>query len=320
MLISVVTSRNAPGASTTALALTKAWPRPAILAECDPRGGDVQWGLAQGANVGAAGLLRLQVAARRRSMSESVWEEVVALPGEDGQEIPKYWLPGLLSPREAGSIDWVGVARALGAAGVDVIADCGTVFGDPVRAPRAIWNTADVVALVVRSTMLGTRIGQIAAAALQSDLMTGGRGVDLLGAVIVHAPGGYPTNQVAAELGDTALLGELPDDPAAAQQLAGVHPIGKKIARSPLMKAAAKLAHELGSRGQSVEAERQDPAVVMPPSVFPSPTDIPLPTDVPPRVSASLRMELRPGAETKTLAGGVPRIAAPPNPSEGAPR
>ncbi|MGI8416864.1 MAG: hypothetical protein ACR2P2_11805 [Nakamurella sp.] len=320
MLISVVTSRNAPGASTTALALTKAWPRPAILAECDPRGGDVQWGLAQGANVGAAGLLRLQVAARRRSMSESVWEEVVALPGEDGQEIPKYWLPGLLSPREAGSIDWVGVARALGAAGVDVIADCGTVFGDPVRAPRAIWNTADVVALVVRSTMLGTRIGQIAAAALQSDLMTGGRGVDLLGAVIVHAPGGYPTNQVVAELGDTALLGELPDDPAAAQQLAGVHPIGKRIARSPLMRAAAKLAHELGSRGQSVEAEQRDSSAALPPAVLPSSTNVPLSTDVPPPVTKSLQMEPRPAAAGKTLAGGVPRIAAPPNPREGAPR
>jgi len=309
MLISIVTSRNSPGASTTALALTKAWPRPAILAECDPRGGDVQWGLAQGANCGAAGLLRLQVAARRRSMSESIWEEVVGLPGENGQDIPKYWLPGLLNPREAGSIDWLGVARALGGAGVDVIADCGTVFGDPVRAPRAIWNTADVVALVVRSTMIGTRIGQLAAAALQSDLMTGGRGVDLLGAVIVHAPGGYPTKQVAAELGETSLLGELPDDPAAAQQLAGVHPISRRFTRSPLMKAAAQLAHELGSRGQSVEAERPKPAeAVMPPAVFPPRTD------VPPSVSTSLQMEPRPGVETKTLAGGVPRIAAPPQP------
>jgi hypothetical protein len=261
MLISAVTSRNSPGASTTALALTMAWPRPAILAECDPRGGDVQWGLARGENIGSAGLLRLQLAARRnQSMSESVWEEVVALPGIAGDDVQKYWLPGLLNPREAGSIDWVGVARALSASGVDVIADCGTVFGDPVRAPRAIWNSADVVVLPVRSTMLGVRIGQIAASVLQADLMLAGLGADRLGSVVVQAPGGYPTKQVAAELEATApMLGSLPDDPVAAQQLAGFNPLGKRFSRTPLMKAAVELAQVLGARGESVEALSSSP-------------------------------------------------------------
>lgn len=326
MLISVVTSRNSPGASTTALALTMAWPRPAILAECDPRGGDVQWGLARGENIGSAGLLRLQLTARRnQSMSESVWEEVVALPGVAGQDVEKYWLPGLLNPREAGSVDWVGVARALSASGVDVIADCGTVFGDPVRAPRAIWNSADVVVLPVRSTMLGVRIGQIAASALQADLMLAGMGADRLGSVVVQAPGGYPTKQVAAELETAApMLESLPDDPVAAQQLAGFNPLGKRFSRTPLMKAAAELAQVLGARGESVEALSPSPA-----SAFTSAPALTMSAPAPqPPVSSSPTTPARPrtaamqsSVEVKTLTGAVPQIAAPPSKtSEGASR
>ena len=326
MLISVVTSRNSPGASTTALALTMAWPRPAILAECDPRGGDVQWGLARGENIGSAGLLRLQLAARRnQSMSESVWEEVVALPGVAGDDVQKYWLPGLLNPREAGSIDWAGVARALSASGVDVIADCGTVFGDPVRAPRPIWNSADVVVLAVRSTMLGVRIGQIAASALQSDLMLTGLGADRLGSVVVQAPGGYPTRQVAAELEATApMLGSLPDDPVAAQQLAGFNPLGKRFSRSSLMKAAAELTQVLGARGESVDPLRPSPAAPSTPAsaLTTSASTQEPPAPAPPAPAAHpLAGAMQQRIEVKTLTGAVPHIASPPSKtSEGASR
>ena len=55
MLIAVVSSKNSPGATTTSLALTLAWPRPALLAELDPRGGDILWGYGRGQNVGGAG-------------------------------------------------------------------------------------------------------------------------------------------------------------------------------------------------------------------------------------------------------------------------
>ena len=76
MLIAVVSSKNSPGATTTALALTLAWPRPALLAELDPRGGDILWGYGRGQNVGGAGLLRLQLTSRSHLAAESVWSEV----------------------------------------------------------------------------------------------------------------------------------------------------------------------------------------------------------------------------------------------------
>ena len=40
-LIAVAADKGAPGVTTTALALAAVWPRPVLLAECDPAGGDL---------------------------------------------------------------------------------------------------------------------------------------------------------------------------------------------------------------------------------------------------------------------------------------
>ena len=42
-LLSVVSAKGSPGATTTALLLGALWPRPTVLAECDPSGSDVAW-------------------------------------------------------------------------------------------------------------------------------------------------------------------------------------------------------------------------------------------------------------------------------------
>ena len=41
MLIAVAADKGAPGVTTTAVALAAVWPRPVLLAECDPAGGDL---------------------------------------------------------------------------------------------------------------------------------------------------------------------------------------------------------------------------------------------------------------------------------------
>jgi len=44
MLIATVSAKGAPGVSVASLAWTLAWPRPVLLAECEPRGSDFQVG------------------------------------------------------------------------------------------------------------------------------------------------------------------------------------------------------------------------------------------------------------------------------------
>ena len=49
-LIAVAADKGAPGVTTTALALAAVWPRPVLLAECDPAGGDLVYRLPAGAS------------------------------------------------------------------------------------------------------------------------------------------------------------------------------------------------------------------------------------------------------------------------------
>jgi len=252
----VVSSKNSPGATTTSLALTLAWPRPALLAELDPRGGDILWGYGRGQNVGGAGLLRLQLTARSHSAAESVWSEVIELPGPAlmkgaGVDGRRWWLPGLTEPRQVGTVNWDLAVRMLRAVddGADVVADCGSVYGNPERMPKAAWAGADLVVLTVRPTLAGVHAARNAAAILREDLMASGLGPDRLVSVVVGCAYGYPLGQVVDELQDCApVLGDLPYDPDAADTLAGLRDQRGRFARSALLRHAGKIAAAIGSR------------------------------------------------------------------------
>lgn len=252
MLIATVSSKGSPGASITALALALTWPRPVILVELDPRGGDVLFGYGRGQNVGPVGLLRLQVATRTaKPVPSLLWNEVVELPTVSGGD-GRWWMPGLADPQQANSLNWAVIGRALRAVDgdVDVIADCGSATGDRERLPRAVWAAADLVALAVRPTLNGVHIARGAAGLLRTDLMAGGLGADRLASFVVDARHGYPVREVAKEMADYApmLDRKVPYDPAAADVLTGSQDQTRRFLRSPLMRAAAALADEIGGR------------------------------------------------------------------------
>lgn len=270
MLIALVSPKTSTGATTSALALTLGWPQAALLAELDPRGGDILWGYGQGQNIGAAGLLRLQLqlgGRTQQSMSTALFQEVVELPGAGD----RWWLPGLTEPRQVGTVDWLAMVRALRSAGeVDVLADCGSVFGDPARLPRPVWAAADLVALVVRPTLQGVHAAQNAAAMLRSDLIAGGMGVERLVSVVVGCARAYPTKKVAEVLAEHApVVGELPYDPDSADVLGGMKDQMKRFARSALMKGAVELGQQLGSRVLEMRPAR--PVTPRRPAVAPQP-------------------------------------------------
>lgn len=256
MLIAVVSSKNSPGATTTSLAVTLAWPRPALLAELDPRGGDILWGYGRGQNVGGAGLLRLQLTARSHSAAESVWSEVIELPGPapakgSGVDGPRWWLPGLTEPKQVGTVNWGLVLRLLRSVddGVDVVADCGSIYGNTERTPKQVWAGADLVVLTVRPTLAGVHAARNAAEVLREDLMVSGLGPDRLVSVVVNCPYGYPLGEVVDELQDCApVLGDLPFDPDAADTLGGLRDQRPRFARSSLLRHAGKIAAGIGSK------------------------------------------------------------------------
>jgi hypothetical protein len=250
LLISLVSAKGAPGTSTSALALALAWPRPVLLAECDPRGGDVLWGFGQGRDAAGRGLLGLHVAARRQPMAAALWSQVIELEAED-----TWALPGVEEPRHSGTVEWSSVARALASLkDVDVIADCGAV--PAAKPPIAVLSSSDLVVLVTRATLRSTHATQGVSGLLRSDLMNSGLGADRLVSMVVGPGHPYPLADVTEALGEVApVYGALPWDPASAEVLSDGAPAGRRFTRSPLMKSAGELATLLGGKALDFREE-----------------------------------------------------------------
>ena len=181
MLIATVSAKGAPGVSVASLAWTLAWPRPVLLAECEPRGSDFQVGYAHDRAGAGRDLLAVHMNSKRgAAMDTAVREQVLQLDIEKS----KWLLLGIPEPQQAAAIDWARLARTLSNLnGVDVIADCGAASS--VSAPRQVWAAADLVVLLLRSTAASVRAAQLAIPRLRTDLNELGMGADRLAAVVI---------------------------------------------------------------------------------------------------------------------------------------
>jgi len=266
VLIALVSGKGSPGTSTTALAMALAWPGPVLLADCDPRGGDLLWGYGQGKFAPGAGLLAYQVNSRRAvSTFDALWSATVQL-GAD-----RWALPGLDESRQAGSVEWASVARAFRSVppGVDVIVDCGVVPAH--RPPAAVWTAADLVVLVNRSSLKSTRAALNAGGLLRSDLMSSGFGTDRLVSVVVGVGMPYSLSEVEEAVVSVApVVGEVPWEVRGAATLSeGVTARRRDLAR--LTSAAGLLARTLlGRAGEAAGSEVLVAQPGSPPPLAPS--------------------------------------------------
>lgn len=251
MLIALVSAKGAPGVTTTGLALTLTWPRHAVLAECDPRGGDVLAGFGAAAIPTTRGLLELQVAARTGRIAQQLWGQLIGLDGS------QHWvLPGLGSPHQAAAVDWEALAAGFGElGGVDVLADCGELHA--AHAPRPVWRAADVVALVTRTGLPALRAAYRSAQLLRDDLARQGLGTERLVAVLVGPERGYSQHEVAREFDrlQVPVAGTLPVHERSAGVLSQGADASRGYSGSPLMRAAAVVGQTLGGIGERHRAE-----------------------------------------------------------------
>lgn len=150
-LIAVAADKGAPGVTTACLALTLAWPRAVLLAECDPAGGDLVYRLpgARGGQLDPGrGLLSLAVAARHGLSPGQVLEHAQKLRG--GLDV----LVGVVTAEQGTGLEplWGPVGAALaGLPGCDVIADCGRI--GPEGPYYDLLAHASSVLLVTRASL-----------------------------------------------------------------------------------------------------------------------------------------------------------------------
>ncbi|MFF3671594.1 MinD/ParA family ATP-binding protein [Microtetraspora malaysiensis] len=238
MLIVLCSGGHSPGVTTTGLALTLAWPRDVLFAECDPAGGSLLSGYLVG-QPRERGLGEWAVQLRRGADPETVLgEQVYHLGGLENRWV----LPGLAEPAQVASVQplWPGIADTFAAAPGDVIADVGRVGGSDT--PTAILIRADQVLVVARPTLV-----DLSAAAPRLAEIKALRGPRPAPRVLLVGAGPYSRKEVARTLG-AEVVDHLPHDPRAAAVLS--HGAGNEryVPRSLLLRSARSLAESFQDR------------------------------------------------------------------------
>ena len=249
-LIAVAADKGAPGVTTTALALAAVWPRPVLLAECDPAGGDLVYRLPAGDGGRLdqrRGLLSLAVAARRGLQPQQTWEHVQKLHG--GLDV----LTGVTNADQGAGLNllWGPVGRVLATnAQADVIADCGRLGADGplydllaeaaliVLVTRA--SLGEVVRLRDRSAAIAAGLRKRNRPGLQTDVVVIG---DYRHFRTTIAEVGEALSQVSAP---ARVAGGLADDTKGADLLRGEW--GGKLDKSLLVRTARDIAENLVGR------------------------------------------------------------------------
>lgn len=225
MLISLVSAKGGPGVTVSTLALTLAWPRPAVGLEADSRGSEWVVGYAHQHAGAGHDLLSVHMAATRGvAMDQAIRDRVLQIADQ------RWLLLGVPEPQQAGPIDWPRVARAAASMpDVDVIADCGAITS--AHRSSDMCAAADLVLLVVRATAAGVRAAQLSLPTLRADLRRGGMGDDRLALLVVGAGRPYSSAEVAQAMGgpeqELPVVAEMPWDP----KVAGFLQSGVKTSR-----------------------------------------------------------------------------------------
>ncbi len=246
-LYALVSAGGSPGVTTAAMALALAWPSSAIVAECDPSGGDILAGLLTGHVPASLGLMEHAIEAGRDgyAAARALGDQLIPLDADGTRKL----LPGLTDPRQAAGLAsaWPAVAATLAAQHADVIADCGRLDAGPGQ-PNAILTTARTVALVMRPT-----IRQVWSALSRVEILTQ-LGVSSRLALLLTGPGTHSAREVAQALG-IPVAAVLPDDARSAALLSDGVGGERSLSSGSLLRSARAAGQAL--RDHVTDATRQ---------------------------------------------------------------
>ncbi|MFF9076036.1 hypothetical protein ACF1A9_27670 [Streptomyces sp. NPDC014872] len=240
-----------PGATTTALAALLTWPlaggRRVVLAECDPDGGSVAAGYLESRVFGDRGLHHLQIADRRGHLEEVFWQQLLNL-SEPEADANRLLLPGLISPAQAAGLHqtWPRLSQLFSdleqrESGYDILVDLGR--SGAAGAASALARSADLTAVVVRSTLRAAHAAKPRVEALRAALQMHGRDSSRIGLVVV-GEGPFRPRDLAEEL-QLPVFAELPFDEKTARVLTHGGDGGRGFGGTPLMRKAAEMSRTL---------------------------------------------------------------------------
>lgn len=239
MLVSVCSSKGAPGVTSTALVLAAVWPRPVVLIEADPSGGDLAF-RCRSAGGGPP------------SATPNVLSLASAVSGATTGDISNFsqqlaggvnLVQGVSSAAQGRGLTslWGSIAQACVASDVDVIADLGRLDRSTATMPLAA--AADrllVVGTPMLESVVHTRETLMELAGAVGPDMSGARLVPLIvGASRYAQADRADVDQVMTAAGVLASPStHLPLDAPALARLEGGEPAGGRLSRTLLLRAA----------------------------------------------------------------------------------
>jgi hypothetical protein len=242
-VLALVSGGGSPGVTTAAIALALTWPAEAILAECDPGGGDILAGLLAGHLPAGRGLMEHAIEAGRDSHSAAIGlgSQLVPLDAARRRQL----LPGLTDPRQAAGLAqaWPAVAASLTAQRTDIIADCGRLDSGAGQ-PAAVIEAAHTVALVLRPTLR-----QVWSARSRVEILTQLLdGTERL-VLLLTGSGTHAAREVAQSL-QVPVAAVLPHDSRGAALLSDGLGARRRLRTAPLMRSARVAGAALRERAQ----------------------------------------------------------------------
>lgn len=240
-LHALVSPGGSPGVTTAALAITLTWPRPVMLAECDPGGGDVMAGLFAGQVPPRPGLLGVALEAGRGAGATSGALRRQAIGLEEG-EVTRLLLAGITDPRQGPGLAgaWPALAAALAQQPYDVIADCGRL---DTAVPLPVLAAATTVTMILRPSLRQVRRAQP-----RTEMLSQIAGSTMRTGILVTGRGPYSTRDVTGALEGIPCVGVLPHDPKTAAVLSDGEGSRRGLERRPLIGAARAVARALSAQ------------------------------------------------------------------------
>jgi hypothetical protein len=239
-ILVLTSAAGAPGVTTLAVGLALTWPRPVLLADCDPGAHQaVLAGYLAGRSAGGRGLLRVAEAHRdRRNLREVVIDQCLPLGSDDDHR--RLFLPGFTRPGSAAHFVavWDELAETfdrLDAVDVDVIIDAGRL-GTAGGVPTALLERSALTGVVLRSSFRSVMSARVHLPALTEGPGRTGDPRGPTGLVLVDPGRPYGAGEIGRALG-MEVLAQVPHDPAAAAHFSDGAAQHRRFEASPLVRA-----------------------------------------------------------------------------------
>jgi hypothetical protein len=253
MAILLLTSTGgSPGVTTLAVGLALTWPRPILLADCDPGAHQaILAGYLAGRSAVGKGLLRVAEAHRdRRPLREVVLDQALLLSAE--QDTRRLFLPGFTRPGSAmhfGAV-WEDLAEAfdrLADVDIDVIIDCGRMGA--AGPPAALLERSALTAVVLNSTLRSVMSARVHLQTLHDHPRLASTHRGHLGLIVVGDGQPYRSSEISRALG-VPVITSIADDRQMAAHLSDGRPRHRRFDTSPLTRSIRDASSQLSGRLQ----------------------------------------------------------------------